>query len=213
MTQAERNKSILAKYIPEEAVPMISDWIFRFNFKLKIKKARSSKYGDYRPPQPGTNHQITINNDLNKYAFLITLVHEVAHLLTWERHRNRVKPHGEEWKESYKELMRPVMRLNVFPEDVRAALIVYMQDPAATNCSDEQLTRVLKRHDQKSGLVLLEILPQQSTFVYGKNRRFVKGPKRKTRFVCKELGTGKEYLFNPLCEVKLEQPEPLKQTG
>lgn len=203
MNQLERNQSILSKYMPEPAVPVIAEWIVRFNFKLKIKRARASKYGDYRPPLPGLNHQITVNNDLNRYAFLITLVHEVAHLLCWERHRNTVRPHGEEWKNAFKELMRPIMRLNVFPDDVRAAVITYMQDPGASSCSDEHLTRVLKRHDEKPGVVLLEILPMQSTFIYGKGRRFLKGPKRKSRFVCKEIDTGREYLFNPLCEVKM----------
>src|SRR3954463_5857713 len=105
MHPVTRNQNILAKYIPEPAVPLISDWIYHFNFKLKIKKSRQSKFGDYRP-RPGLNHLITINQDLNKYAFLMTLVHEIAHLLCYERHADRVRPHGEEWKECYRELMR-----------------------------------------------------------------------------------------------------------
>ena len=79
MEQLERNQSILYKYIPEKAVPAISEWIYKFDFKLRIKKSRLSKYGDYRPPVNGENHLITINYDMNKYAFLITLVHEIAH--------------------------------------------------------------------------------------------------------------------------------------
>lgn len=202
MNQVQRNQSILAKYIPEVAVPVITDWIYQFNFKLKIKKSRSSKYGDYRPPLPGLNHQITINNDLNKFAFLITLVHEIAHLLTWERYRNQVKPHGEEWKESFRELMRPMMRLDLFPEDVRAAVIGYMQNPSASSCSDDQLTRILKKYDMKPGLVLLETLPDQARFIYGKGRIFRKGFTRRSRIICRELSTGRDYLFSPLSEVK-----------
>ncbi|TND08778.1 MAG: hypothetical protein FD123_1994 [Bacteroidetes bacterium] len=209
MNQVTRNQSILSKYIPEPAVPVISEWIYHFNFKLKIKKSRSTKYGDYRPPLPGTNHQITINNDLNKYAFLITLVHEIAHLLCWERHRNNVKPHGPEWKESFKELMRPMMRLQIFPDDVRTAIIGYMQDPGASSCSDEQLTRVLRRYDEKTGVVLLEILPVHAVFIFGKNRRFVKGAKRRSRIACKELETGRDYLFSPLSEVIPAEMQPV----
>ena len=106
MNQLERNQSILHKYIPEKAVPQISEWIYKFDFKLKIKKSRSSKYGDYRPPFKGENHLITINYDMNKYAFLITLVHEIAHLSTYNKHKDNVKPHGEEWKLHYKLLMQ-----------------------------------------------------------------------------------------------------------
>lgn len=201
MHQVTRNQNILRKYIPEPAVPVITEWIYHFNFKLKIKKSRSTKYGDYRPPQPGLNHQITVNNDLNQFAFLITLVHEIAHLLCWERHRDRVKPHGQEWKDSFKELMRPMMRLDIFPNDVRDAIIKYMQDPAASSCSDDHLTRVLRRYDQKTGVVLLEILPLHAEFIFGKNRRFVKGQKRRSRIVCKELETGRDYLFSPVSEV------------
>ena len=59
--QLARNQSILKKYIPEEAVPIVSEWIFKFDFKLKIKKSRSTKFGDYRPPVKGENHQMVYN--------------------------------------------------------------------------------------------------------------------------------------------------------
>ena len=200
MQQAERNQSILAKYIPEPAVPLISDWIFHFNFKLKIRKPRQSVYGDYRPPRPGTNHLITINRDMNQYAFLLTLVHEIAHLLTHERHGFRIKPHGEEWKTAFKDLMRPVMRLGVFPDDVRTAIVKYMQDPGASSCSDINLMRTLKKYDPANGLVLLESLPMNTVFRFGE-KIFVKGPKVRTRFQCKQHGTPHIYFFAALAEV------------
>lgn len=204
MNQATRNQSILAKYIPEAAVPLISDWIFHFDFKLKIRKPRQSVYGDYRPPLQGRNHLITVNRDLNQYAFLLTLVHEIAHLLAHERHGLRIKPHGEEWKNSFKDLMRPIMRLGVFPDDVRAAIIKYMQDPGASSCSDIHLMRTLKKHDAPNGLVLLESLPANSVFRYG-DKNFVKGVKIRTRFQCKLYGTEHIYFFAALAEVKVVQ--------
>ncbi len=135
MNQPERNQSILYKYIPEKAVPVISEWIYKFDFKLKIKKSRSSKYGDYRPPVNGENHLITINYDMNKYAFLITLIHEVAHLSNYNKHKNSVKPHGEEWKFHYKMLMQQFLTPEIFPGDVIMALRKYMNNPAASSCS------------------------------------------------------------------------------
>lgn len=201
MSQIERNQSILHKYIPEKAVPTIAEWIYKFDFKLKIKKARASKYGDYRPPVNGQNHQITVNHDMNKYAFLITLVHEIAHLTNWNRHRDSVKPHGEEWKLHYKMLMQQFLHPEVFPPDVIMALRKYMSNPAASSCTDTNLLRVLKRYDERQSTVLLEDVKEGSTFSYNEDRYFVKGPQVRKRFQCKEVKTNRMYLFNPLTEV------------
>ncbi|CAN5356599.1 SprT-like domain-containing protein [soil metagenome] len=201
MDQPTRNQSILAKYIPDPAVPLISDWILHFNFKLKIKKSRQSKYGDYRPPMPGLNHQISVNQDLNEFAFLLTLVHEIAHLLTHERHGHRVKAHGAEWKDSFKELMRPFMRMEIFPEDVAHAIIGYMKNPAASSCSDDHLLRTLKKYDAPSDLVHLENLPLHTEFIYNE-KLFIKGEKVRKRYKCLSKDGKHVYLFAGLAEVK-----------
>jgi hypothetical protein len=129
------------------------------------------------------------------------LVHEIAHLLTYERHGHRVKPHGEEWKNAFKELMRPVMRLEVFPEDVRNAIISYMRDPGASSCSDIDLMRVLRKHDRPNGFIHLETLPMHAEFDYG-GKIFIKGEKRRTRYQCKDKLSGHVYLFSGLADVK-----------
>ncbi len=119
MQQEERNRSILKKYIPEPAVDTIAEWIYKYNFKLKVKKSRASKEGDYTPPHSGKNHVITINHDLNKYAFLVTLIHEVAHLVAWEKYKGRVNPHGKEWKLEYSRLLHYFLLKgnDLFPEE------------------------------------------------------------------------------------------------
>lgn len=201
--QLERNKSILTKYLPENSVGLIAEWVYRFDFKLKIKRSRSSKYGDYRPPLKNANHQITINHDLNKYAFLITLVHEIAHLGTWEKHKNRVKPHGEEWKNEFKILMTPFMKEDVFPTDIIQTLQNYLRNPAASSCSDLSLLRTLKKYDKKEDSIFLEELPLNAVFKINKDRYFLKGERIRKRYKCKEIKSEKFYLFNPLCEVNL----------
>ncbi len=210
MDQQTRNQSILAKYIPDPAVPLISEWILHFNFKLKIKKSRQTKLGDYRTPLPGLNHQITVNQDLNRYAFLLTLVHEIAHLLTFERYGHRVKPHGEEWKNSFKELMRPFMRMNIFPEDVAGAIIGYMKNPAASSCSDDHLLRTLKKHDPPSEFVHLETIPLNAAFIYNE-RQFFKGPKIRTRYKCLSEDRRHVYLFAGLAEVKIAMTDSTEE--
>src|ERR1035437_873000 len=201
MNQLERNQSILYKYIPEKAVPTISEWIFKFDFKLRIKKSRSSKYGDYRPPVKGENHLITINHDMNKCAFLITLVHEIAHLSNYNKNKNSVKPHGEEWKIHYKLLMQQFLIPDIFPADIIIALRKYISNPAASSCSDTNLLRVLKNYDIRQHTVLLEELPIATVFQYNQSRNFIKGEQIRKRFKCKEVQTNRMYLFNPLTEV------------
>ncbi|MBK9479371.1 MAG: SprT-like domain-containing protein [Bacteroidetes bacterium] len=206
-------KEILLNYLPEPAVDTMADWILHFNFNLKITENRASKLGDYRPPINNSRHSITINHNLNKYAFLITLVHEIAHLTTFEKYQRslhkRVLPHGEEWKQEYKNLMRYYLNEQIFPEDVMKALIQYMHNPAASSCADENLLRVLRRHDiRRKSWVHIEELAIGTTFRYGKNRFFVKGERGRKRFKCVELGSKRVYLFSPLAEVV-----PVNQTS
>jgi SprT protein len=199
--QLNRNQNILKKYIPEMAVPIVSEWIYRYDFKLKIKKSRATKLGDYRPPVNGNNHQITINHDMNRYAFFITLIHEVAHLDNYLKYKNTVKPHGEEWKNSYKKLMTPFLNTDYFPEDIIRVLQAYMSNPAASSCSDIELLRTLKKYDKPSSSLLVEEITHGATFIYN-NRKFVKIEKSRKRYKCMEIETKAVYLFNPLTEVE-----------
>ncbi len=201
MNQTERNQSILYKYIPEKAVPTITEWIIQFDFKLRIKKSRSSKYGDYRPPTKEENHLITINYDMNKYAFLITLIHEIAHLSNYNKHKNNVKPHGEEWKLHFKLLMEQFLIPDIFPAEIIIALRKYMNNPAASSCSDINLLRTLKSYDILGNKILLENLPLGTIFQFNNDRNFIKGEQNRKRFKCKELSSNRTYLFNPLTEV------------
>jgi SprT protein len=204
-------KEILKSYLPEESIERIADWILHFNFNLKLTENRSSKLGDYRPAIKNSRPLITINHNLNKYSFLITLVHEIAHLTAFEKHKNgrhRILPHGQEWKEEYKFLMRSFMHEKVFPDDVMVALKKYMNNPAASSCADENLLRVLRNYDTKKSFMLhVEELAQGAHFLHGK-RLFIKGEKIRKRFKCVEFATKREYLFSPLAEImRIDPPD------
>lgn len=203
MIQLDRNKEILRKYIPEPAVDTIAKWVYAFDFKLKIKRSRASKYGDYRPPIKGQNHQITINHDLNKYAFLITLVHEIAHLSAWKKFGDNIQSHGKEWKQEYRILLQPFLNEDHFPQDIIVALKAYIQDPAASVCNDTRLFRVLNKYNiNAEGIHLLEDLPLQTIFATSGNEKFIKQKKIRTRYLCTKLSTKEEYLFHGLQQVK-----------
>lgn len=201
---------LLANYLPPPAAPVIARWIDYFGCEFKISRNRSSKYGDYRHPFGSAGHRISVNYDLNPYAFLVTTVHEFAHLLTWNEHKNKVKPHGAEWKANFRRMMKPFFEKEVFPADVRTAIIRYLDNPAASSCTDINLFRALKGYDTRSdtAAVTIERLPPNSLFKVKNDRIFRKETKVRKRYRCTEIKTGRVYLFNPLAEVRLVDPAP-----
>lgn len=192
----------LSQYMPAEAAPIISEWMNDTKCRFKITRSRSSKLGDYRSPYRNQPHQITINHDLNPYSFLITTVHEFAHLRTWEIHKNKVKPHGQEWKSHFKGLMEAFIRLDIFPYDIRLALIKYMDNPAASSCTDLNLYKTLKKYDnQDRGIITVDTLEEQSYFRLPNGRVFQKQEKLRKRYKCLEVSSKRIYLFHPIAEV------------
>lgn len=197
-------KSVLTRYLPSEAVGIIERWIVDAPCEFKITKGRVSKFGDYRNPYQDKGHRISVNGDLDPYAFLVTTVHEFAHLKTWQEHKTRVKPHGTAWKNNFKLLMEPFLLLDCFPSDIQSAVVKYMSNPRASTCSDLELFRVLhKRGVEKEGVFLLEKLPVKTVFTIPSGRKFEKGDKLRKRFRCIEQATGRVYLFSPLAEVQV----------
>jgi len=193
----------LSKYMPPEAAPIISQWINDTGCRFKVSRSRKTKLGDYTSPHHNKPHQISVNHDLNPYAFLITTIHEFAHLKTYQEFKNRVKPHGDEWKSNFRKLMQAFLHLGIFPKDIIQAIEQYMNNPAASSCTDLHLYRILKSYDciQESNLYL-EDLPLLSIFEINNGRRFQKFEKLRKRYRCIEIATQKTYLFHPLAEIK-----------
>lgn len=175
----------------------------RYPHHLVITEPRSTKHGHFRAGMRGERHEITVNGNLNKYAFLITLIHEAAHLIAHLRYGERIKPHGEEWKQCFREAMRPFFGKSIFPEDIEIPLRRYMMDPGATTHSDFHLFKALSGYDRMSANVrLLDDIPENTLFVYGRDRRvFRKGAKLRKRYQCVEMASRDIYLFDPLAKV------------
>jgi hypothetical protein len=190
--------------MPAEAAPLIGRWIDYFKCEFKIARNRNSKFGDYRPPHAGKGHRISVNYDLNAYAFLVTTVHEFAHLYTWNQHQHKVKPHGQEWKSNFKKMMQPFFEKDIFPPDIRRAIVSYLDNPAASSCSDPNLFRTLRKYDpQKEAMTTVEKLPLKAVFKLKDGRVFRKEALLRKRFKCMEIQTKKMYLFSPVAEVEL----------
>jgi len=192
---------ILAKYIPAEAAPIVARWIDYYKCDFKVSKGRNTKFGDYRPPYNGANHRISVNFNLNPYAFLVTTVHEFAHLQTWNEYKGKTKPHGLEWKLNFKKMMNPFFIKEVFPSDLKHAINSYLENPAASSCSDLNLFRALKRYDAASNAIAVEALAMKTIFRLKDGRVFRKDELVRKRFKCLEMNTKRIYLFSPLAEV------------
>lgn len=192
--------------MPPEAAPLIARWIDYFKCEFKISRNRNSKFGDYRPPFGGKGHRISVNYDLNPYAFLVTTVHEFAHLHTWNEHKQKAKPHGAEWKANFKKMMQPFFDKDIFPIDVKMAITRYLNNPAASSCSDLNLYRSLRLYDPvKEDIVTVEKLPAKALFKLKDGRTFRIEEKLRKRYKCVEINTKRVYLFSPVAEVELVQ--------
>ncbi|MCM5528553.1 SprT-like domain-containing protein [Parasegetibacter sp. NRK P23] len=202
MAKQEAPLEALRSYLPHGSFEQVQHYLLHYKVHLTITRARKSVLGDYRNAVNEKNHRISVNGNLNRYAFLVTLLHELAHLLTFDRYGHRVAPHGKEWKTLFSHILAEFIRLNVFPADITKALLDSLGNPAASSCADEQLLRVLRRYDPvKDGHVLVDELPIGALFTIEKGRIFKRGEKIRKRIRCEEMATGKIYLFSPVYEV------------
>jgi SprT protein len=192
----------LEKYLPNGSAQYAHDLLWKYGIQLHIKKPRKTKLGDYRPPKPGEPHRISINNDLNPYAFMVTFLHETAHLINFEKNGFKVKPHGIEWKGEFHEVAKPILTPSYLPQNILAAISNYVKNPAASSCTSPELVRTLKQYDLREELHLLVESITEGAGFYIENRLFIRGPKLRSRYRCQELTTGKWYFVPGLMEVK-----------
>ena len=183
-------------YIPQAAHAYVSALISPLPVKVSLTRVRRTKHGDYRKMANGT-HLITLNNTENPYRFLITLIHELAHFLAFERYGFHIKPHGKEWKMVYRELMLPLLHPGIFPETLLPFLAQHFKNPKAATDSDFNLVRALHRYDPDPDKTYIFELQEGDCFSLPNGKTFIRGEQRRKRFECIELGTQKRYLVSP----------------
>ena len=193
---------VLQNFIPQAAFDQVTQLLSHDNLVVKIKQERKTRHGDYRR-LPNGKHQITINSNLNTYRFLITLIHEIAHFEAYKSYGKMIKPHGLEWKSVFQHLMLPFLRPEIFPMDVLPLLARHFKNPKASSDSDTVLALKLKQYDAPNGKTFIFEVPEGTTFRLYNGKLFRKGSKRRTRFECTELASGRLYVFNPNAEVEL----------
>src|SRR5580693_8988960 len=191
MPKKEAPLDYLEQFIPPESTSLILDYLHRYKVHLTITRERKTVLGDYRNATHLKNHRISINGGLNKYSFLITLIHELAHLVVFMQFGNRVASHGKEWRFIYRKMLEDFIRLNIFPGDILSSLEKSLHHLPASSCADEDLVRVLKRYDKSSqNLLLVEQLGVGDLFRIENGKIFQKGKKLRKRIQCVEIDTG-----------------------
>lgn len=194
----------LQQFLPPGTGAAVIDYLHQYKVHLTIAAERTSILGDYRHRTHHANHRISVNGNLNTYSFLITLLHEIAHLLTFEQYGNKVQAHGKEWKMIFGQLLQQFVRHKIFPADIEKELLQSLKNPAASSCAEEGLLRVLRNYDaKKSNHHLMEEIAPGTLFRIKDGRVFRKGEQLRKRFKCIEIKTGKMYLFSPVYEIEL----------
>ncbi|MFN8437380.1 MAG: hypothetical protein U0V72_07015 [Cytophagales bacterium] len=201
----DRSIEIFKKYVPENAVSYCYNLWQEHKFYFKITQPRQSKFGDFRYIPSTQTIQITVNGDLNPYAFLVTYLHEVAHLLTFKKYKNSVSPHGKEWKNQFKTLLMPMLSKDVFPLGILINLEQYAQNPKASTCSDHELLESLHQFNKiiskDPSQVLLKNLNQGNKFEFN-NEHYEIEKKMRSRVLCTNLATHRKYYISFMAIVK-----------
>jgi len=198
----ESPQQILRKHIPEGALPYCLDLMTDYPFRLKLKNPRQSKVGDFCA-RHGRTSTITINRDLNPYLFLTTFIHEFSHHAVYLIYGNKPEAHGKEWKLAFKTFMGPIMEMKIFPDDLQECLEGHLKNPKASSFSDTHLTRLFQKYDpDHHERIFLNQISSGTTFKLG-TRIFKKGVLQRTRVLCTDVKTKRQYLVPNDAEIKL----------
>ena len=192
---------VIKDYIPDAAIPLLTNYLKYWEFNLVIVKNRNTKHGDFRMLSEGV-HQISVNNSLNPYRFLITIIHEIAHLVAFKDFGYFIKPHGKEWKSCYQKLITPFLKPEIFPKKLLDLLVHHFKNPKASTDSDFNLVIELNKFDPETEKNYIFELDLGTIFEIHNSRKFVLGSMRKKRYECKEISTQRKYLFSPHAQVK-----------
>ena len=203
MPKKESPLQSLSTFLPNGSFEEVAAYLQTYKVHLTVTKERKNILGNYRNKIYDKNHRISINGNLNKFSFLITLLHELAHLLTHEKYGHRIQPHGSEWKQEYGKILLQFISKKIFPTEIEKILLQELSNPAASTCAEPNLTRALRQFDlKKVGYYLIEELPTGSFFKIRSGAVFKKGDRMRKRFKCEEVSTKKLYLFSPVYEVE-----------
>tara|TARA_B100001939_G_scaffold335819_1_gene338202 strand:+ start:57 stop:641 length:585 start_codon:yes stop_codon:yes gene_type:complete len=182
----------LETYIPINLVLYVRSLVENERIDFRVVNQRSTKHGDFR----FSNERciITINKTSNKYRFLLTLIHELAHYFVFKKNK-LAKPHGLLWKNKFQSLLNPILNEDFFPINLITELIDHMKNPKSSFCYDVNLSKKLDLFDNTNDTVYLDQLNDGDFFYYRNLGRFKKINKKRKRYLCLRIDNSKNYLF------------------
>ena len=196
-------EKLLKDYLPAPILSFICSVLAQEKVYFIIAGDRTSKLGDYHF-NPRKGHIISINDSLNSYSFAITLIHELAHLKAFKVFSSNIKPHGQEWKDSFIALMYYPLRTESFPDDIKIALMRHMKNPKASSVRDIELRKVLIKYDDNSdGYMLVDDIDDGLVFQLKTGEQFIKKEKLRTRYKCENIRNGRLYYVSRTAEAKI----------
>lgn len=186
----------LDKKLSHIQINHLKNWLKEDNVIIKVSKKRNSKLGDFRVNK--NNFQISVNYDLAPELFFLTLTHEIAHLKCYKAFKNKIKPHGKEWKNMFSYLIED--SINTYSADFQTILKSFKKNPKANYYSFAPMVIYFDKINGKEITYLKDIAENDSFFLRGKI--FVKKRKRKIKYLCTEIATGRNYLIHALATVE-----------
>ncbi len=191
--------------MPQASLSAVVELLEKYPIHFLITKGRQSKLGDYKSPlSEKERHRISVNGTLNQYAFLITTLHEYAHLLVRVRNpRKKIPPHGLVWKNTFQEVMSPFLNESIFPENILKALRVHMIDPKASSTADHALMAEIQKFDKvDENLLIVDELEANALFILPNGWEMKAIQKDRKRWLCERLSDGRMYKVHPLTKVQ-----------
>lgn len=188
----------LEKYLPQNTLQYLKIWFADYYIYIKVTRNRNSKLGDYRKLSDHS-HEITINSTLVPQLFFFVLTHELAHLIAFEKYGRRISPHGNEWKETFRQML--LQSLEVYEEDLRPVIVKFSKSPKANFMASPDLVKYFHSEKQDDTLVFIETLQKGDFFIYRNEKYLLEGLIKKN-YLCKNLATGRKYSFKPLARVE-----------
>ena len=189
----------LEKYLPKNnTLKYLRIWFSDYYIHIKVTRNRNSKLGDYRK-LPDNSHEITVNSTLTPQLFFFVLTHELAHLIAFEKYGRKISPHGNEWKETFRNML--LESLEIYDDELKPIIIKFSKSPKANFMASPDLVRYFHTEKQDDTLHFIEELQKGEFFIYRNEKYLLEGLVKKN-YLCKNLATGRKYSFKPLARVE-----------
>lgn len=188
----------LEKYLPQNTLDYLRIWFSSYYIHIKVTRNRNSKLGDYRK-LPDNSHEITVNSTLTPQLFFFVLTHELAHLIAFEKYGRRISPHGNEWKETFRNML--LESLEIYDDELKPIIVKFSKSPKANFMASPDLVRYFHTEKQDDSLHFIEQLQKGEFFIYRNEKYLLEGLIKKN-YLCKNLATGRKYSFKPLARVE-----------